>query len=101
MAATHEEAANRWLRHFAAEEVGVVVPVADAGAFARSIPSLPQDLTHDIPYEEVFLPTLSNYQRACRTAKPSAASLDGTPGALSRSFATALGALFYPVVVTA
>eukprot|EP00959_Pyramimonas_sp_CCMP1952_P060329 1260556-Pyramimonas_sp.AAC.1 len=98
MAATHEAAADRWLRHFAAEEVGVVVPVADANTFARSIPSLPQELTHDITYDEVFLPTLSSYQRACRTAKPSAASLDGIPGALLRSFATALGALFYPVV---
>eukprot|EP00959_Pyramimonas_sp_CCMP1952_P308934 6465171-Pyramimonas_sp.AAC.1 len=35
MAAAHEESADIWLRHFAAEEVGVVVPVAEANAFAR------------------------------------------------------------------
>ncbi|CAK0858257.1 unnamed protein product [Prorocentrum cordatum] len=100
-ATTHPAAANRWLRHSAAEEVGAVVPLEEADTFAQTIPQLQNSLTHDIGTSDAFLPTLADYQRARRSAKPSAASLDGTPGALLRQFAPDFSKMFYPVVVKA
>jgi len=99
MATTHVEAADRWLRHFADEEVGVVVPVQEATGFMSLIPPLPEDLASDIPPGDLFLPPLADFQRACTTAKASAASLDGIPGALLRKFGPTIASHYYPVVM--
>ena len=100
-ATTATQASNIWLSHFGREECAAIVPLEHAQIILDLLPPLQCEGIGVLPEDDVFLLSLADFQTACSSARPSAASLDGITGRLLAAFGPELAELYFPVVVKA